>query len=173
MSNLNIRDKDIRNFSWGTLIITVISFLLQFLGFYIVGLIFSMLGCLALLGFYSILIKAFRSAFINLILVALIVIFIGEVVGLFNYKLHREGNLYYTYIILHAIRNLSQAAAYSWNILKSHIYNAFYQKLIPILTAGVIVFLIQWFVTPLASFGYWEMSYNITLGLLILTAGMR
>jgi hypothetical protein len=172
MPNL-VREKDVKTFSMGCFALTLVSFAMEFFSFPLLAKIISSLACLALLGFYSILIKEFKSAFINIVMASLICNLLGEISLMWDKSLEKYTNAYWAFLILHFVRDLLLVVGYYWNVIKSEIYNNILVKLAPYGIGAATVYLMQYWRDIDEKYYGIFLAFNIISGLMLTAACLR
>jgi len=172
MNNLSL--EELQQFSYRLAIPAAITLLINLFGWTTIGQLISVIVHIIVLGIFFLLFKEFKSAFLKLVLAGLVGCLFGEVLVFFNLENEKHTTVYWTYLAVHALRNLALGAAFGWNVLKSHIFNPFWTKLIPYLVVVPIFFILQLFVfNKEESYKIIFIVYNATLCFMLLTAGLR
>jgi len=172
MNNLSL--EELQQFSYRLAIPAAVTLIINIFGFTTFGQIISVIIHIIVLGIFFLLFKEFKSAFLKLVLTGLLMCLVGEVLVFFNLENEKYTSVYWTFIGIHLARNLALGAGFGWNILKSHIFNPFWTKLIPYIVVVPIFFILEIFVFSLEeSSRVFFIVYNATLCFMILTAALR
>jgi len=172
MNNLSL--EELQQFSYRLAIPAAATLVVNLFGFTTFGQIISVIIHIIVLGIFFLLFKEFKSGFLKLVLIGLLMCLVGEVLIFFNLENTKYTTVYWAFLAVHCGRNVALGAAYGWNVLKSHIFNPFWTKLIPYIVVIPIFFLLQVFVFSLEeSYRLIFILYNATICFMLLAAGLR
>lgn len=166
--------EELRRFSLQLCFPAVVTLILNLLGLTTFGLIISVIIHIIVLGVYFLLFKEVKSVLLKLILSALISCLVGEVLVFYNLEHVKYTNEYWVFLTIHFIRHFILGFAFAWNAFKSHKFNPFWIKMIPIAVSVILGVVLHYTVFNYEEYYKWIFFvYNISLCLMLLTCGLR
>lgn len=172
MNNLSL--EELQQFSYKLAAPAVVTLILNIFGFTTFGLIISVIIHIIVLGIFFLLFKEFKSAFLKLILLGLVLCLVGEILIFFNLEHTKYENVYWAFLGIHFIRNLILGVAYGWNVIKSHLFNPLWTKLLPFIVVVPIFLILQAFLfSNEEEYTFLFLIYNASICFMLVTAGLR
>ena len=169
-----IRDKDIKIFNIIFFSLAIISLPFEIFGIEIVAQIGKILCLMIMLSLYWLQLSSYPSAFIRILLCALISTLLGDIITIFNLEKDPLNTPYKIIIICYILRNFLLAIAYSWNTYKSELFNPPLVRMIALLPwvfCGIIIY--YTIVQGNAEYFSYLLIYDIIANIFGITATIR